>query len=218
MKWKASGLLIPSAHGLLFDPPRYEKVRQVLAQHYDSLRQEMSSLEMQKPSLRAGRPSRSVGCISGISFVLWAPRPCLTRKQAIPPTQLRMEPGKQISRSGCQWPAILIWPYQLTWTGDTEQILQLPASATLPSALQNQMNPGHQHWLVGGMCRKHFLLLGILAFTVIYLGFSSSCCMEGWRKKWFPTVQADHPEKLARHTFSIGLKYSLRPRSWKTNG
>lgn len=58
--------------------------RQMLVQHTHDLRiwlsaaergcQEMSSLEMQivmqKPSLHAGRPSDTVGCVSGVLFVL----------------------------------------------------------------------------------------------------------------------------------------------------
>lgn len=230
MKWTAASLLlIPSARSLFASVPLLQGG--LLCTDRQNARsalwlsaaecQEMSSLEMQKPSLHAGRPSDTVGCISGALFVLWAPCRCLMRKKTIPPTLARWEPGKQITE-GCH--DLPIWrnfiskvhlhvPRRtraliLDWWYCTDT----PTPCLLPrSCLFSRPDEPRSSALIGcGNVEK-----ALPARTIIYLCFNSPCGIERWKKK-FLILQADHPETQDWHKFSIGLKCSLRLWSGKT--
>lgn len=82
--------------------------------------QEMSSLEvqivMQKPSPHAGRSSDTVGCISGVLFVLWALYQGLMRKKMIPPPHTHTPNGSLGNKSPkvamtCQFGITLLTKY-----------------------------------------------------------------------------------------------------------
>lgn len=84
-------------------------------------------------------------------------------------------------------------------------MLHRSTSCLLPAAVRytHQMIQGHQRWLLRGMCRKHFLLLGVLARTIIYLCFNSPRGIGRWKKNNSHLAGRPPWESLDWHKFSI---------------
>lgn len=165
----------------------------------------MSSLEMQivmqKPSLHAGIPSDTVGCISGVSFVCRVLFQCLMRKKITPPhTHTHQCQAWETNHLRLPWPANFAKNFiskekspHLNWWCYTDALTlcQFASHVCFP----DRRIQGHQHWLVCGMWRKHFLLLSILSCTVIYLCFSSPWSIERW-KIYFSSYRQTTPRNI----------------------
>lgn len=184
----------------------------------------MNSLQMQIESCRnhlvALAALQTLARVSGVSSVRQAHGHCLMRKRGLaeprsplvlPPPPTPREPGKQITVghrdlpnwqnfiSGAHRPRLPRQRGALSlarwWCTDTATACPFPSAVCFPDRSRIQ---GHRPWLVGlcGMWGKHFLLLGILACTVIYLCFTSPGGVgDGWKRHYSSSSQADHPEK-----------------------
>lgn len=149
---RTAASLIPSAHGLFASVPLLHGATNA----YSALRlcaaegQEVSWVEMQKPSVRAGRPSDTVGWIPAVLFVLWALCRCLMRKKTTPPTRWETHHLKVATTR--QFGVTLSAKY-ISMCPDIEEssfglaTLQTPACSLLLSP-PDQMSQDHQHQLV----------------------------------------------------------------------